>query len=251
MVSEGDFEGIGLTKNEAKAYLALLRIKEGTGADVATESGIYKANCYDALKRLSAKGLVAEIVKGKVKYFKCLSPSRLEDIANEKAKRIRELTPILERQFLERMEAKEIDILRGNAGYKTLIDIISNCRKRVMARAFYEPHTLQERSSVESYVAKKYRNKKILRKIYKMVYPETPVSRRTITERNKYAFQGNVRYLKQGRQSPVSMGAADDVFWLGFVDKARHERTYLKINSKELSDAFEDMFEMSWEKSKE
>ena len=149
------------------------------------------------------------------------------------------------------MEEKEIDVMKGNAGYKATIDTLSNCKKRILARTFYEPHTLKERMGMDSYVAKKYGSKKILRKIYKVVSPDTPTTRKTLAERQKYAFQGNIRYIKQEKFSPVSMLVSDDIFWLGFIDKARSDRTYLKINSKELSDAFEEIFNMLWEKAKE
>jgi sugar-specific transcriptional regulator TrmB len=250
MALEDLLEKIGLTKNEARTYLSLLDIKEGTGVDIATHAGLHKANCYDALRRLNTKGLVIEMIKGKTKVFKCSPPSMLEGIVAEKVRTVKEVVPQLEKRFLEKVEEKEIELIKGTEGVKGLIDSVAEAKKRALSRVFYEPHSLSERREIDLYMAKRYGGKKILRKLLKMIPPDTPESRKKMTERSKYAFQGNLRYIKQKRISPVSIGIVDDECWVGFITKERKDRMYLKITSKELCDALEEVFDMMWEKAK-
>ena len=57
-------EEIGLSKNEAKIYLTLLRLGNVTATDIIKESGVHRSNVYDVLDSLVKKGCVAYIQKG-------------------------------------------------------------------------------------------------------------------------------------------------------------------------------------------
>ncbi len=75
---------LGLTEGEIKVYLALIRLGETTSGPVVEESGVSASKVYVILDRLSKKGLVSHIVKGKTKYFEAADPDRLVVYLDEK-----------------------------------------------------------------------------------------------------------------------------------------------------------------------
>ncbi len=77
-------EGLGLSGNEAKVYIALLRLGSVSVGAITEESGVHRRNVYDAIERLTKKGLIGHAVKGRVKYFEVSSPYLLLNMVKEK-----------------------------------------------------------------------------------------------------------------------------------------------------------------------
>ncbi|MBI2148560.1 helix-turn-helix domain-containing protein [Candidatus Woesearchaeota archaeon] len=84
MVYEKILEEIGLTKNETKIYLNLLKIGSTTTGNIIKETGIHTSKVYDGLERLMHKGLVSYVIISNVKYFKAVDPERLIDFLEDK-----------------------------------------------------------------------------------------------------------------------------------------------------------------------
>jgi sugar-specific transcriptional regulator TrmB len=58
----------GFTPTEAKVHLALLQVSPATGYAVAQAAKLARANCYDALEGLAARGAVARLPGRPVRY---------------------------------------------------------------------------------------------------------------------------------------------------------------------------------------
>lgn len=72
------FKEIGLTSYEARSYLSLLQRDTLTVAEVSKIAGIPRANAYEALEKLMAKGMC--IAKpGETKRYTASDPALLED----------------------------------------------------------------------------------------------------------------------------------------------------------------------------
>jgi len=67
--TERSLEKIGLTGNESKIYLALLRHGTAKAGKISKRAGINRTTTYDALKRLLEKGLISYVVRENRKYF--------------------------------------------------------------------------------------------------------------------------------------------------------------------------------------
>ena len=50
---------LGLSPNEAKAYISLLNIGMTTITNVAKDCNLHRSNVYDSIKKLIDKGLVS------------------------------------------------------------------------------------------------------------------------------------------------------------------------------------------------
>lgn len=116
---------IGLTKGEAKVYVALSESGSSTVGPIVNKSKVAYSNIYDILNRLIEKGLVSFIIKNKTKYFSAAPPSNIKDYLDKKEKEVKEqqksldeLIPKLEK--LQEIEVKQnAEIFLGEKGLRT------------------------------------------------------------------------------------------------------------------------------------
>jgi len=77
---------IGLSPQEAKIYVTLLRLESVSVRKVAEVAGINRGTTYDAIKKLVTHGLVGVRKSGQREYFSAESPEKIYDILREKRK---------------------------------------------------------------------------------------------------------------------------------------------------------------------
>jgi sugar-specific transcriptional regulator TrmB len=79
-------ENIGLTEAETRVYLALVELGSTKTGTLSIKSKVSYSKIYKILYRLEQKGLVGHIVKGRIKYFKAMSPKSILEYIDEKSK---------------------------------------------------------------------------------------------------------------------------------------------------------------------
>lgn len=134
---EDDLLSIGLTRSEAKVYVALLRLGPSLAGGIAKELPVNRTNIYDALKRLADKGLVAYAIRSGRKHFHAVEPKMLlryleerqQRIEGEKA-RVRSLLPELE-ALRPTAEGESVEIYEGKEGIKNVLEDILKTRATV------------------------------------------------------------------------------------------------------------------------
>lgn len=112
-------EKLGLSPNEAKVYLALLELGSAPAGEVAKKSGVHRVNVYDALERLSEKGLVSTVIMADKKLFEVASPENLKQIADKKRRELDDfdaIMPQLEMKFDLGPEKQEVQHYKGKKG---------------------------------------------------------------------------------------------------------------------------------------
>ncbi|MFH0869247.1 MAG: helix-turn-helix domain-containing protein [archaeon] len=116
------FEELGMTRNEAKVYMALLKSKSAQAGRITKISGVHRRNVYDALERLIQKGLVSTINKGKQKVFVAEPPERILRIIDDKKALAEEQIPKL-RALQQSEEYKQsARVYYGKSGLQTVFD---------------------------------------------------------------------------------------------------------------------------------
>ena len=121
-------EKLGLSKNEARVYLALLKLGSASVTDIAKSSGVHRVNTYDALERLMERGLVSAVVKINKKYFEAADPDRILDILKEKETIIEEtkkILPELELDYKSAAKRQEVHHFKGREGLKSIFEDIT------------------------------------------------------------------------------------------------------------------------------
>jgi sugar-specific transcriptional regulator TrmB len=80
---EAMLERLGLSENEAKIYEMLLFRGESKASDMVPESGLGRANVYNLLTSLVAKGLVT-MTAGKQQQYRAAEPTKLTQLLEAK-----------------------------------------------------------------------------------------------------------------------------------------------------------------------
>lgn len=80
----------GLTKGEARTYLALLNTGESTVGPIAKEANVSLSKIYEILENLIKKGIASSIVKNNTKYFIASEPERILEYMEKRKQEIKE-----------------------------------------------------------------------------------------------------------------------------------------------------------------
>ena len=121
---------LGLSKNEVEVYLSLLQLGPSTAIDVAKETRLHRPNIYDALNKLSKKGLVAHFMRETTKYYEVVDPDQLMTLMKLKEGDLLKILPELKMMQLNARPPASISVLEGISGVRrALTDIINNTKK--------------------------------------------------------------------------------------------------------------------------
>jgi sugar-specific transcriptional regulator TrmB len=81
-----DLTSLGLTKNEAKAYHALVKIGRATAREIAEESGIPRSKVYETLDMLDKRGIIKKVTGSEPTEFDPAPVDAALDHLEEKVK---------------------------------------------------------------------------------------------------------------------------------------------------------------------
>lgn len=115
-------EELGLNKNEAKVYRALLELGETKTGKIVKKTEMHRVLIYDALESLIKKGLASYIVKENIKYFKAADPERLLDFLKEKEEKASDLIPQLRSLQKDNSSKQSVEIYEGIIGLKSAMN---------------------------------------------------------------------------------------------------------------------------------
>lgn len=98
-ILEAPFRIINLTSDHASVYLSLLELGEASASSIAKMSKLPRSTTYLLLDELKKSGLISEDAGGLKKYFTPVSPERLKDLLDEKAREVRRIDLDLRTNF--------------------------------------------------------------------------------------------------------------------------------------------------------
>jgi len=141
-------EQIGLSRNEIKAYFALLELEQASATPIVKKSGIPNSKVYLTLDKLIKKGLVSYVIKNNAKYFQASDPKNLIGFLNDKEnlislqkKEIEKLIPQIEHKRELAKDRQESAVYEGIGGVKAAF---SNILNNVPENSEYYVFTLGE-----------------------------------------------------------------------------------------------------------
>ena len=121
-MDERVLQKIGLTKVEAKVYIALLDLNEAMAGEISQFSGVHRRSVYEAVKSLEKKGLVKSEVIGKRRYFHVEEPEKLVQMIDKKEKELMKVIPTLGADYEFSKDTQITNFFRGRGGLKTIFD---------------------------------------------------------------------------------------------------------------------------------
>ncbi len=231
---------LGLSKNEAKVYLALLRLGTTTAGKISDISGIHRTNVYDALDRLIERGLVSFIVKNDSKFYEAEHPNNLINILKRKEEKLMSVIPqlILDKNLSG--PKPEARILTGVKAYK---NILEGYLEKNMSRVVYGlPRKAYKMLGpfLVHYHKRRIEKKLEIKHIYNFD------ARKRINFLNKMPYT-EARYLPKEFDSPVSTSICGDEVNFVLYEK---EPIIIQICNQKIADAYRRYFDILWEMAK-
>ncbi len=125
-----ELKEFGLTDNEVRIYMALLRLGTASPSEISEKTGMHRAYVYDAMERLIEKGIVNFVFVNNRKKFRPVDPRNLVEMAEAKKSAIEKILPELQRIMVFEKSDTSMEIHKGKNVLKTVLnDVLLSCKK--------------------------------------------------------------------------------------------------------------------------
>lgn len=240
-------EEIGLTNSESQTYMALLKLGEARVGQIIDIVKISSSNVHEALGKLSEKGLISFITKNNIKHYLPSSPKSISNLIDKEKEAIKNREEKLKEAITELLAIQKISEpsqnaevfigLRGiKSGFKKLLQPMHKGQDYLF---FYKYDKLNVKI-VHEFFAKmdieEYYNKLPTRGLFSREYKPLFKERKKNKIKAKFTahpipsninIYGDKVLIISWRENPI-----------GFL-----------IQSKEVTQTFEDLFEEVWKQS--
>lgn len=125
-------QSIGLSKNEAQVYTALLELGLTSTGPLVKKTGLHGQLVYQALENLLHRSLVSHIIKRNRKYFQASNPTALLDNIHKMENVAQALIPNLKTLQKDGKDQLQVKIMYGHEGF------INNLQDVVQSAARYD-----------------------------------------------------------------------------------------------------------------
>ncbi|MBW2963509.1 helix-turn-helix domain-containing protein [Candidatus Woesearchaeota archaeon] len=239
---------LGLSKNESKVYLALLKLGSDTILEISKKSNVHRANVYDVLGKLIEKGLASYVVKGGKRCYQATEPEKLLDILREhkeeiekKEKMVSEILPKLAAIRPLFGKKSQVTILDGVEGIKNIFEQkIKDGAVNYVIGAYSEPYIL------ESYLQRWHRRRVKAKIMDKMLFKHGEKER--AIELNKLPYTECRSLPQQAFASPVAINIWGEK--VALVIGLEEEPLAILIENKAIAKDFFEYFNLLWKMSK-
>jgi sugar-specific transcriptional regulator TrmB len=117
---EKTLKWLGLSNNESKIYLVMLKRGTSKAGKIARFAQLNRTSTYSAINSLLDKGLASYVIRENRKWFTAVEPKRLIEFLKEKVESAEKIMPELEKQYNEPKEDHNVTLYNGYKGVKTL-----------------------------------------------------------------------------------------------------------------------------------
>jgi HTH-type transcriptional regulator, sugar sensing transcriptional regulator len=223
----------GLTANEAKTYLAMLRLGSASVNEIARQAGVHRVNAYDIIQRLAERGLVSSAVKGSKAAYEAVAPDKLVALLDERRQLIEKALPEMRREFDMRSSKQEIFVFTGPDGVFNAYKLMLAQQQTIYGIGGQGLNRKYLKHRHEQFEAERKRQKTMIRALY---YE----SSRTVEIGDK---SREIRYLPDELKSPVMVDFCGD---LVVILLAATNISAIVIQSRDLADSYRKQFEFMW-----
>jgi len=236
---ESVLENAGLSKNEAKIYLALIERGPCTIADVCNKTSIHRRNVYDSLESLKGKGFVSMTRINNHNFFEAANPRVLIDFVEEKKFGLESILP----RILAKQNPKKsvVNIYTGQQGRKVIFEDKLNYAGEQYVLGAHEPR-VKRAAYIENYHLRRIQKKIPL----KMLFINKDIE--TAKRFSKYSLV-KARILSNDFESPTAINIYGNkvAFLLG---SGSVDPISILIEDEGLAKEFKSYFNSLWKMSR-
>lgn len=241
-----DLVELGLSNNEAKIYLFLLKHGETTTGSIIKETGIANSRVYESLNSLISKGLAIYTVQKDGKHFSAADPKKILENEEEKKKKIENILPdLIKIQSLLISETTSA-VYEGFEGFKTAFKkIIDDCPKNGTIHILGFSEQTFATKSLRVFISNM--NLKSAQKKQKLKIILDAKTKNTLGKDREQEKYTEVKYMPEGYISPGALDIFDDYVYIFLWE----EKPYVfMIKNKKISESFKKYFEFLWKIAK-
>ncbi|MFH0905773.1 MAG: helix-turn-helix domain-containing protein [archaeon] len=230
---------IGLTENEDKIYLMLLKLGPCKVSKLSKETQIVRTSLYDILNSLIEKGIVTEHLENSIKIFTAAEPESLVEIYEEKLNRLKENIPKLD-ELKYSFKESYVESFKGKKG---VLAILSDILKTGKDFLIYGNYTWSKKTF--KHIPSQFALGRISKKINAKVLVDNATE--PFRQRNDYRSLTELRYHPEMLKTKTITFIYDDkvsIFTQG------NDIYGIIIKNKDISDMHKVMFEKYWKEAK-
>jgi HTH-type transcriptional regulator, sugar sensing transcriptional regulator len=238
---------LGLTKNEAKLYLAALEFGPATIAHLAKKSNVQRTTIYEFIEQMINKGIIIKTVSGKRNLYASASPKYLENLIEKQKSIIKSLMPELlslaeksphkpiirvfegidgiKKVFQDTLNQPPESVIKYFASYKESFEAMSttymtNYVNRRVKNRIYSKGILRSDEYEKKHTKE---NKKELRESISLPEKEFPITHNVMIYQNKISIisfgQEKFSVILESQQIADSQRAIFDLLWKNLKKK--------------------------------
>lgn len=239
-----ELTSLGLNKNEAKVYLALLELGSSSISELAKIAEINRTVAYSVIEQLLNKELVIESITGKKKTYSSEPPEKLKSLLKQKLKKLDEIYPELSLLLNQTKTKPVIKFFTGVEGIKRAyrLSLAAETNDLIGFTGF---SVLTEASkAIDTFWKKEYiPQRKKLKKLARLIIPDNQVGK-------KYAAE-NKNHFRETKFVPSSTYDFElDLFMFDntviFISYTPKEEFALIINSESVAKTLKMIWQIVW-----
>ncbi len=236
---------LGLTKNEAKVYLALLELGPSTTGPLIKKSKLYRVMVYDTLEHLLQKGLVNYSLQRNRKVFQAENPQQILELLRNKEILAKSVVEQLQKVQAEKPLEKGAFIYEGWKGIKAAQE---NYFKEMKAGAGGEylmvGASRQLHKKLDVFFNYFHERRSKLKIPAKLLFNEN--NRQFGNLKKKYS-PVQVRYMPAKFITPSWVSMYKDMVLIGVAEE---EPMAFFIKNKAVAESYRQYFYFMWEQSR-
>ncbi len=113
LMNTAPLQEIGLTENETKIYVSLLKRGSAPASKVAEDLGFDRTTTYYMLLKLQEKGFVSSNIKENVKYFSSTNPEHINELLKQKQKNFENSIADLKKITQTEKKDVKVEVFKG------------------------------------------------------------------------------------------------------------------------------------------
>jgi sugar-specific transcriptional regulator TrmB len=237
---------LGLTPNEIKIYLFLLKFGETTTGSIIKETGISNSRVYESLNNLISNGLVGYNVQKDGKHFSAQDPKTLVELEEQRKQKIESLVPQLTALSCKESAETKTAVYEGFEGFKTAFrKIINDCPRNgeILITGF--PEDIYNVESLRLFLTNM--NLKSAAKKQKLKVLLEQAAKKTLGPDREAEKFTEVRYMPKGFINPTGMDIFEDYVYMFLWD----EKPFVfMIKNKKIAESFKSYHNFLWKMAK-
>ena len=229
---------LGFTEKETAVYLVCLKLGQSGINRIAELANLPKSTAYDTLNSLANKGLIAVVIRDKVRYFEAANPKHLLTSLKQKEKKVAAILPQLSRLWDSVGARPRTEMYQGKEGIKTIYDEILKQKQEFLVMGYHEGFRVYYAWFADQFVKQRVK---------------AGIKCRYLTNDSKWSRQvrkEDKTSLRKTRFSPLMNKQGADCYIFGnnvvFISFSDKEPVGILIENADIAKLQKTLFEQIW-----